>query len=208
MDVVALSAGRGCLETLLVRQGPGWAFPGRVVAAGEKLEEVALEVLAATTGAKPPYLEQLFTFESLPGDPREAVSIAYLALFPAPLPAPGDDGRELDARWARVDSLPRLSFGHDRLAEMAVARLRGKLSYSNIAYGLLPEEFTLGELQRLYEVVLGRTLDRRNFRRKVLLLGLLRPLRKHRRGAHRPARLYAFRRREPAFVDILSARSA
>jgi 8-oxo-dGTP diphosphatase len=85
----------------------------------------------------------------------------------------------------------------------ALVRLRGKLGYTNLAYALLPEAFTLGELQEMYEAILGRALDRRNFRRRLLALGLLRPLGRVRRGAHRPAALYAFRQRRPMMVRVL-----
>ena len=87
--------------------------------------------------------------------------------------------------------------------QTALARLRGKLTYTNLVYTLLPRAFTLGELQEMYEAILGRPLDRRNFRKKVLSLGLLRPLGRLRRGPHRPAALHAFRHRRPMVVEIL-----
>jgi 8-oxo-dGTP diphosphatase len=85
----------------------------------------------------------------------------------------------------------------------ALARLRAKLRYTNLVYGLLPARFTIGELQAMYEAILGRRLDRRNFRKKILSLGLLRPAPGARRGAHRPASLYAFRHRRPMMIEIL-----
>jgi 8-oxo-dGTP diphosphatase len=86
---------------------------------------------------------------------------------------------------------------------LGVQRLRAKLQYTNIVYNLLPQEFTLGELQVVYETILRRRLDRRNFRKKILGLGLLSPLKRMKRGAHRPASLYAFKRRRPMVIEIL-----
>ena len=100
-------------------------------------------------------------------------------------------------------ALPPLAYDHGAVTATAIARLRAKLTYTNLAYTLLPRAFALGELQAMYEAILGRRLDRRNFRKKVLSLGLLRPLGRVRRGAHRPAALYAFRRRRPMMVEIL-----
>ena len=97
--------------------------------------------------------------------------------------------------WFDVTRLPVLAYDHNRIAAVALERLRAKIAYTNVAYGLLPRAFTLAELQRVYEVIRGRPLDRRNFRKRVLEAGLIRPVQRYRRGAHRPAALYAFRER-------------
>ena len=102
-----------------------------------------------------------------------------------------------------VRRLPLLAYDHGRIARMALARLRAKLEYTNIVFSLLPKGFTLGELQDIYEAILGRRLDRRNFRRKLFSLGLLTRLPGTRRGQHRPASLYAFRQRRPMVVRML-----
>jgi 8-oxo-dGTP diphosphatase len=99
--------------------------------------------------------------------------------------------------------LPKLAYDHNTIAAYALQRLQAKLGYTNIVYSLLPPEFTLAELQDIYEVILDQKLDRRNFRRKIMDLGLLKPLQKTRRGAHRPAMLYAFTRRSPMNVEVL-----
>jgi len=112
-------------------------------------------------------------------------------------------GKYAGVAWHAVSRLPHLAYDHAAVVRLAVTRLRAKLQYTNLAYTLLPPSFTLGELQSLYEAILGRKLDRRNFRRRVLSLGLLRPLRRMRRGAHRPAALYAFRSRRPMTVTVL-----
>ncbi len=116
---------------------------------------------------------------------------------------PTADGKYARAAWRPVADLPPLAYDHATVVDTAAARLRAKLAYTNLAYTLLPPAFTLGELQSVYESILGRRLDRRNFRKKVLSLGLLRALDRVRRGAHRPAALYAFRRRRPMVVEML-----
>jgi 8-oxo-dGTP diphosphatase len=116
------------------------------------------------------------------------VSVAYYALVAAATPLAGSDAAA--ARWWPVDALPPLAFDHGAIVDTALARLRGKVEYTSVGFQLLPEKFTLTELQRVYEVILGRSLDKRNFRRRVELLGIVRPLREYRRGASRPAQLY------------------
>src|SRR5256885_2386375 len=105
---------------------------------------------------------------------------------------------------ARAPPPPPLHVQHGAVrGPLGLARLRAKLAYTNLAYTLLPRAFTLGELQEMYEAILGRRLDRRNFRKKVLSLGLLRPLDRVRRGTHRPARLHVFQRRRPMIIEVL-----
>ena len=100
-------------------------------------------------------------------------------------------------------ALPSLAYDHNAVAQYALTRLQAKLEYTNIVYSLLPREFTLAELQEKYEIIVGRRLDRRNFRKKIIAVGLLKALRRQRRGRHRPAQLYAFTRREPMNVQML-----
>jgi 8-oxo-dGTP diphosphatase len=208
VDVVIFAVGGDCLDTLLVKVRDGsfagrWAFPGSRVGVGESLEEVARRELDAVTAESGVYLEQLFTFGDPSRDPSaRVVSTAYLALLPTEV-APRTPGRYAEATWFPVSRLPPLAYDHDAMARRALERLRAKLAYSNIVYGLLPGEFTLGQLQEMYEIILGRALDRRNFRRKILASGLLRAVGRQRRGAHRPASLYRFRRRAPTIVEML-----
>ena len=169
-----------------------WSLPGGIVREQEDLEEAVRRALSRVT---PPglvrHLEQLGTFGEPERDPRGRVlSVSYLALMPEPGPAPAG------AAWLPADPPPSMAFDHARILEAALERLRGKLSYSNVAYGLLGEEFTLSELQAVYEGVLGRELDKRNFRKKVLSLEMLDEAEGMRRGPHRPAQLYRFRDRE------------
>jgi 8-oxo-dGTP diphosphatase len=200
----------GSLHVLLAqaRSGPfagWWALPGGRVGEEESLDEAAARELPAPTAARDVYLEQLYTFGQPRRDPRgRVVSVAYVGLVADPERVSGAaPDKYAGVAWHPVSRLPPLAYDHAAVVRLAVTRLRAKLQYTNLAYTLLPPSFTLGELQSLYEAILGRKLDRRNYRRRVLSLGLLRPLRRMRRGAHRPAALYAFRSRRPMTVTVL-----
>jgi len=198
-DVVMFTIRDGALHVLLVRRAAPpfegeWAIPGGFVGVTESLEEAALRELREETGVADVYLEQLYTFGAPGRDPRgRVVSVAYYALIAAdasPLVA-GTDAA--DARWWPMTGLPTLAFDHRAILEYALERLRNKLEYTTVGFQLLPEKFTLSELQRVYEAILGKALDKRNFRRKVELLGIVRPLREYRRaGVSRPAQLFSF----------------
>lgn len=209
VDVVVLTIEARKLLALLikVKSGPAagmWAFPGGLVALHESLEEAARRELEEKTGVTDLFLEQLFTFGDVDRNPiHRVVSAAYFALVPHKGAYLRTGAKYAGIGWFPVQDLPRLAYDHHRVVETALQRLRSKLSYTNIAWSLLPESFTLAELQEVYEVILDRRLDRRNFRKKVLSLGLIKPLALKRRGPHRPAQLYAFRSREPIISEIL-----
>jgi len=121
------------------------------------------------------------------------VTVAYYALVPAgqsPLLA-GTDAAS--ASWFPVEALPALAFDHGEIIEYAVNRLRNKLDYTNVGFELLPKKFSLSTLQSLHESILGKSLDKRNFRRKILSTGLLTASREMEVTGRKPARLYAFR---------------
>jgi 8-oxo-dGTP diphosphatase len=210
VDVAVFTVRDGSLHVLLAqaRSGPfagWWALPGGRVGEEESLDEAAARELPAPTAARDVYLEQLYTFGQPRRDPRgRVVSVAYVGLVADPERVGGAaPDKYAGVAWHPVSRLPPLAYDHAAVVRLAVTRLRAKLQYTNLAYTLLPPSFTLGELQSLYEAILGRKLDRRNYRRRVLSLGLLRPLRRMRRGAHRPAALYAFRSRRPMTVTVL-----
>ena len=194
------------LQVLLVHRDEApeaelWALPGGLWDGGRTLEQAAEAKLFEETGARDVYLEQLFTESGL--DPTQpGVAIAYFALVEAEmvrLRESADDAWR--PAWLPVDALPPLAFSNGRVIAQAVERVRAKLEYTNIAYGLLPERFTLRELQATYEAILGAHLDRRNFRKRMLSTALIEATEDVRReGAHRPARLYRFTRREPVFL--------
>jgi len=197
-DPDAPAAARAPLVLALPRDHPpyagAWSLPGGLVGRDEGLEVAVSRVLAdlardshAQILAEPRHLEQLETFGAPGRDPRgRVVSVSYLALLRAPVPLTGR------AAWQPATAPPPLAFDHATILASALDRLRAKLSYSTVAYGLLADTFTLSELQAVYEAVLGRTIDKRNFRRKLASLELLEETGGQRRGPHRPASLYRF----------------
>lgn len=175
-----------------------WALPGGFVRADETLEEAARRELEEETGLQKVFLEQLYTFGALERDPRErVVSVAWYALVKL------SDHRvraATDARaaaWFALADQPALAFDHDQIVRFAQERLSGKVRYRPIGFELLPPRFTLTQLQRLYEVVLARPLDKRNFRKKILSMELLEDSGEVEQNvAHRAARLYRFDKRK------------
>jgi len=175
-----------------------WALPGGFVRTDETLDEAARRELEEETGLRNVFLEQLYTFGAIRRDPRErVVSVAYYALVNLrdhPVQA-STDAR--DAGWFGVHDVPSLAFDHADILHMALDRLRGKLRYQPIGFELLPKKFTLSELQRLYELVLERDLDKRNFRKRVLAMDLLIETDEVQQDvSHRAARLYRFDERK------------
>jgi 8-oxo-dGTP diphosphatase len=174
-----------------------WALPGGFVRVDETLAEAARRELQEETGLKDIFLEQLFTFGDLDRDPRErVVTVAYYALVNL---AGHDVLASTDARnaaWFPVDDLPKLAFDHEEILQAAHERLKGKVRYQPLGFELLPERFTLRQLQHLYEVILDRELDKRNFRKKVLGMEIVLETKEIEKDvAHRAARLYRFDKR-------------
>lgn len=207
-DIVIFTIRDGQLKLLLIKRGGEpyqgrWALPGGFVEMDEDLEACARRELEEETGVSGVYLEQLYTFGRPDRDPRERViTVAYYALIPS-------DQVRLQAAtdaeavgWFAFEELPPLAFDHDEIVAMAHQRLVAKLDYSTIAFQFLPREFTLSDLQDVYEIILRAEVDKRNFRKQVLALGKLVETKKMKRdGAHRPARLY--RVKSPGKVDII-----
>ncbi len=209
VDAVALARGDAGEVLLLAAQRDHephaglWALPGGLLRPDEDLDGAARRVLARVGVEEPRHLEQLASFGAPERDPRgRVVSVSHLALLPQPAAV------ATHAAWWPLDQPPQLAFDHADIVSAAVARLRGKLSYSNVAYGLLPPAFTLTELQEVYEAVLARPLDKRNFRKKVLAMGLLEEAEGQRRGQHRPAQLHRFAAAELVLFDDVIAATA
>lgn len=175
-----------------------WALPGGFVRVEETLDEAARRELEEETGLVDIYLEQLYTFGEVQRDPRErVVTVAYYAL----VNLEGHDVQaSTDARsaaWFSVNDLPELAFDHSEILHTAHERLRGKVRYQPIGFELLPEKFTLRQLQHLYEVILDRELDKRNFRKKVLAMEIVKETKEIEKDvAHRAARLFRFDKRK------------
>lgn len=182
-----------------------WALPGEFRRQGQPVDELAREALQRTTGVERAWVEQLATFDRPPvvgedgevltpgRDPRgEVVSVAYMAVVGADR-VREDYGGELG--WQAVRRLPsRVAFDHREILDYAVRRLQSKLGYSSLGFELLAEQFTLPELQHVYEAVLGVALNRGNFRRKLLEAGVIEDTGETRPARGKPAHLYRFRR--------------
>jgi len=208
VDLVLFTVNQDQLQVLLTRRAEEpfagqWALPGGFLLKGESLEDAARRVMHDKTGVVDAYLEQLYTFGEPDRDPRNRiVTITYFALIPwQKLSRPGSR-KVSEVSWFEAVRPPNLAFDHNRILGYAVNRLRAKAGYSNIAFGLLPEAFRLTELQRIYEVILEQPLDKRNFRKRILATGWLTETGAiDDSGAHRPARLYRFIKRDVEFSD-------
>jgi 8-oxo-dGTP diphosphatase len=203
VDCVLFGVDEDDLRVLLIQRDlppfeGKWALPGGFVRIDEPLEDAARRELEEETGLGKVFLEQLYTFGAVDRDPRErVVSVAYYALVNLRDHQVHAATDARDAAWFGMNDLPRLAFDHADIVQTALARLRGKLRYQPIGFELLPKKFTLTQLQHLYELVLERKLDKRNFRKRVLAMDLLVETDELERDvAHRAARLYRFDERK------------
>jgi 8-oxo-dGTP diphosphatase len=203
VDCVVFGVDESELKVMLIERGQApfqgkWALPGGFVHLDESLEDAARRELEEETGLQRVFLEQLYTFGAVDRDPRErVVSVAYYALVKLSEHAVRAQTDARDAAWFSVADLPSLAFDHAAIMRMGIERLRNKVRYEPIGFELLPKKFTLSQLQTLYEIVLERTLDKRNFRKRVLAMDLLIETDEIERDvAHRAARLYRFDERK------------
>ena len=198
IDAVVLAVIDGKLHALIstVNRPPYYknvdGFLGGLIHAEETAEEACARVLLEKAGIKKIYIEQLYTFSSLNRDKRNRViSVSYICLMPS-------DSAKLyhneTSYFKPVGSLQNLAYDHDEVLSVAISRLQGKLSYSNIAQFLLPKEFTLSELQTIYETVNKKQFDKRNFRKKILALNIVQETGEFQAGVrNRPAALFSFK---------------
>ena len=198
VDIVIFTLREGSLQVLLVKRGVPpfegqYAIPGGFIRGDESLEEAALRELHEETGVRNVFLEQLYTFGDPKRDPRgRVITVAYYALIASDKLSLVAGADAAEAQWFPASGVPPLAFDHKSILDYALERLRNKLEYTTVGFQLLAEKFTLGELQVVYEAILGRPLDKRNFRRKLALLGILKPLREWQRTGRKPAQLFRF----------------
>lgn len=207
VDIVVFAVEEKTLKALLIKRKYDpfrgfWALPGGFVRKSEELMSSARRELKEETGISGIYLEQLYTVGDVGRDPRgRVVTVAYFALAPkysVKLRASYD---ALEAKMFPIDALPKLAFDHKKILDYALVRLQNKIQYTNVAWSLLPEKFTLREIQEVYEIIWKRRIDKRNFRKKILSLGLLKSLPGIRRGLRqRPAKLYSFKTKK--YVEL------
>lgn len=199
-DIAVFGLREGRLQLLLIRRGAEpfadrWALPGGFLGPRETIEACARRELLEETGVEGAVLRLVGVFSEPDRDPRErVVSVAYAALvhLPAVVPRGGTDAAE--ARWWPQDDLPALAFDHGRIAAESLACVREAAEQGPVAARLLPDLFTLSDLQAAHEALLGRPVDKRNFRRDVLGGDHLEEAGEVRRGAHRPAMTYRLSR--------------
>ena len=208
VDLVLFTVDQDSLKVMLVKRAEApflgyWSLPGGFLKIGESLEEGALRILEEKAGVHEVYLEQLYTFGDPERDPRaRVITVTYFALIPWKKLALPESKKVTELSWYSTSQLPRLAFDHEEIIDYAVQRLQAKAGYSNIVYGLMPEKFRLSDLQKIYEIILNKNLDKRNFRKRMLASGLLEETGiRDITGAHRPAMLYHFKKMEIAFLD-------
>lgn len=207
VDCVIFGFEEGVLKILLIERNEEpfkdcWALPGYFVGPHEGLDYAAERILYELTGLRDIYMEQLYTFGDIDRHPEgRVITVAYYAMIRL------SGKNELHpisnyakkAFWYPVADLPRLAFDHTKIFEKSLEKIKRKISYQPIAFELLPEKFTLTQLQNVYEAILNKKLDKRNFRKKMLNYGILKELDEKQRGvSYRAATLYKFDRRKYA----------
>ncbi|MBP9093810.1 NUDIX hydrolase [bacterium] len=197
VDIVLFTILDKQLHVLLIRRlaepfRGSYALPGGFVLEDESIDAAANRELQEETGVERVFLEQLYTFGEPKRDPRgRVITVAYYALVAnSHILRSGTDAA--DAAWFSLSKLPQLAFDHLSIIEYAHQRIANKLDYSNVGFELLPEKFTLTELQLVHEAVLGESLDKRNFRRKILQQGIVEPSKEWQKTGRKPAQLYRF----------------
>lgn len=211
VDIIIFSIQNNQLKVLLVKRRiepykNTWAIPGGFVRISESLEQAAIRELEEETGVKDVYLEQLYTFGDVKRDPRgRVITVAYFALINSEkikLKATADVS---EAKWFSINELPKLAFDHEKILKYAIKRLRWKFEYTTAAFSLLPEKFTLSQLQNIYETVFSKKFDKRNFRKKLISLDLVEKTGKiEQKVSHRPPRLFKLKKKIGEIVEIIN----
>lgn len=201
VDVVCFRVKDGELEVLVGKINTThhvydgwWAHIGGLVRVKETTEQAVNRLLTDKAGISDIYKEQLYTFSAIDRDPRgRVVSVAYIALTNT-TNIQDITRAQIETVWRPVSRLPKLAYDHSEIIQFAIDRLRTKIIYTDIARHLMPEEFTLSELQRTYEAVIGKGMDKRNFRKRIMTIGVLKDTKRTmKKGVMRPAMLYRFK---------------
>ncbi|HVD98403.1 MAG TPA: NUDIX domain-containing protein [Cytophagaceae bacterium] len=203
VDCVVFGYEEEALKVLLIQRNiepfkGGWALPGGFVRVEETLEEAAIRELKEETAVENIYLEQLYSFGALQRDPRErVVTVAYYALVKLSEHKAQGGTDAADARWFPLEALPKLAFDHKQIIEVAFKRLQAKVRYEPVGFELLPKRFLFSAIEHLYETILQRKIDRRNFRKKMLSMGIIKQLEEQEENvAHRKGHYYSFDKKE------------
>jgi 8-oxo-dGTP diphosphatase len=209
VDVVVFTIKDNDLKVLLIKRGIKpfknmWALPGGFVRINEPLEDAARRELEEETGVRDVYLEQLYTFGDPRRDPRgRVITVSYFALIDSNkinLKATTDAS---EATLSSVSKLPSLGFDHRKILNYSLKRLRWKFEYTTVAFSMLPKKFSLAELQNIYEIVFKKNFDKRNFRKKLLSLNILKEEETKKNVSHRPPKLYSLKANIGEIVEIL-----
>jgi 8-oxo-dGTP diphosphatase len=204
VDAVVFGYQNNELYVLLIKQKFGvskgkWSLPGGFVLNNESLTSAVERELKEEAGIKVNYLEQLYTFgDDVKRDPRNhTVAVAYFALVnPKKWELKADTDAD-DAQWYSISNIPKLAYDHQKIVKAGVERLKGKLTYQPIGFDLLDKEFPFSDLEHLYTTILGKEIDRRNFRKKMLSFDIIQETKKMKKvGSGRPAKLFTFNKQK------------
>ncbi|VVB77988.1 ADP-ribose pyrophosphatase [uncultured archaeon] len=209
VDIVIFTINDNDLKLLLVKRGVEpfkgkWAIPGGFVKLDESLHEAAKRELAEETGVKDVYLEQLYTFGDPKRDPRgRVITVSYMALVNSEKIKLSPSTDSSDAQWFSLKKLPELAFDHKKISEYALKRLRWKFEYTTVAFSMLPEKFTISQIQSMYEIVFGKEFDKRNFAKKLLSLNILKEQGINKNVSYRPPMLYSLKADIGEIIEII-----
>jgi 8-oxo-dGTP diphosphatase len=208
VDTVIFTIRSGELCVLLIKVNHGyfedwWAIPGGIVDVNETLDDTAKSRLEEKTGLTDVYLEQLYSFGEVKRDPRRRiVTVSYFALVNGEKAQLNKTDRYAAIEWIPIHKIQKLAYDHNAIIDYALLRLQYKMEYTNVVYSLMPEKFTLSELQKVYEIILEKKLDKRNFRRKLLSLDLIKENGVEIGVAHRPSKLYSFIDKKRKIIQV------
>ncbi len=208
VDAVVFGYSENTLQVLLIKQRFGeakgkWSLPGGFVLNDESLDQAVKREMKEETGLRTNFLEQLYSFGAVNRDNRfRVVTVAYLGLVNPKNYTLSPTTDASDAKWFPVKSIPRLAFDHKKIITLGLNRLRSKLNYQPVGFELLRSQFSFSELEQLYQTILEKSIDRRNFRKKILSFGLLDDTGILERGnSGRPAKLYSFNKKQYKLLE-------